>query len=542
MIIRYFTILFFLSFHLNAQDRTVGLLEYSEEAMPGYTLIAPLSSTQTYLIDNCGDVVNEWEANNPPGAVTYLLESGSLLRTGRSQGNFNGGGVGGLLEIYNWDGSLEWGSTFATPQYHQHHDVEYMPNGNILLIAWEAKTSQEAILMGFQGNLSSQGIWPDMILEIEPIGNDDFEIVWEWHAWDHMVQDINPTFLNFGVVADHPELIDINVTATPGLGSNPDWIHLNAIDYNEALDQIVVSSRHLNEIWIIDHSTTTEEAAGHTGGRYGKGGDLLYRWGNPMNYDRGTTDDQVLFGQHDANWVETGIDEGKIMIFNNGGARNFSSVDIINPPIDVNGNYSIEQDAPFGPENLDWTYSPISGGEEFFASRISGAGRLENGNTLICNGQEGEVFEVSPNNKTVWRYQNPVRTFPVEQGSIPNGHSLFRAYRYGVDYPAFEGRDLIPGDPIELSPLDDDCNLLSSVNDLASSDIGIFPNPTSDFLEISTKFDNDLTIALFDLTGRKLVQQTRTNHLDLSHLENGIYIIHILKNGDLILSDKVLKI
>ena len=60
------------------------------------------------------------------------------------------------------------------------------------------------------------------------------------------------------------------------------------------LDQIVLSNHNLSEIWIIDHSTTTLEAASHSGGNSGKGGDLLYRWGNPQAYDQGTGADQLL--------------------------------------------------------------------------------------------------------------------------------------------------------------------------------------------------------------------------------------------------------
>ena len=58
-------------------------------------------------------------------------------------------------------------------------------------------------------------------------------------------------------------------------------MHCNGLDYNSALDQIALSCRGMNEVYIIDHSTTTEEAVGHTGGNAGKGGDILYRWGNP---------------------------------------------------------------------------------------------------------------------------------------------------------------------------------------------------------------------------------------------------------------------
>ena len=75
--------------------------------------------------------------------------------------------------------------------------------------------------------------------------------------------------------------------------------HANGIDYNADLDQIVLSFREVSEFWVIDHNTTTEEAAGPAG-------DLLYRWGNPEAYDRGKPADRQLFFQHDAKWVPDG--------------------------------------------------------------------------------------------------------------------------------------------------------------------------------------------------------------------------------------------
>ena len=67
---------------------------------------------------------------------------------------------------------------------------------------------------------------------------------------------------------------------------------MNSVAYHPELDQIVLSVLGFSEIWIIDHGTTTAEAAGHTGGRSGKGGDLLYRWGNPRAYRAGSAVDQ----------------------------------------------------------------------------------------------------------------------------------------------------------------------------------------------------------------------------------------------------------
>jgi hypothetical protein len=98
---------------------------------------------------------------------------------------------------------------------------------------------------------------------------------------------------------------------------NPDWTHFNGVAYNADLDQIVLSVHSFSEIWIIDHSTTTGEAAGHKGGRSGKGGDLLYRWGNPRVYRAGTVKDQKLFSQHNAHWIPKGYPgEGHLLVFN----------------------------------------------------------------------------------------------------------------------------------------------------------------------------------------------------------------------------------
>ena len=161
---------------------------------------------------------------------------------------------------------------------------------------------------------------------------------------------------------------------------------MNSIAYNAQLDQIVLSVRGCNEIWFLDHSTTTKEAAGHTGGKHGKGGDLIYRWGNPAAYRRGTTRDKQLVQQHDAQWIPDGYPgAGHITIFNNGYDRGWSSVEEIVPPVDASGRYILEAGKAYGPEKPVWHYE-AKNRTDFFSSEISGAHRLPNGNTLICAG------------------------------------------------------------------------------------------------------------------------------------------------------------
>lgn len=446
---------------VNAQQ-TVGLFLNDDMAFNGYTLFSPSSNSSVYLIDNCGFLINTWATPYNPGLGCYLLENGNLLRAARIGSNFNGGGSGGRIEIYDWDNNLVWGYDYSTTDYHQHHDVEYLPNGNILVLAWEARSNVEAIAAGRNPANVNNAMWAERIVELEPVGVNQINVVWEWHVWDHLIQDFDPAQANFGVVADHPELIDIN--NNPSV--NPDWLHFNALDYNPDLDQIIMSSRVLSEILIIDHSTTSAEAAGHTGGNSGKGGDFLWRWGNPENYDRGTAADKQLFGQHNPEWIPAGYpNEGKITVYNNGQGRpggSYSTIEMIDPPMDVNGNYIISPGQPFEPTNAFWTY-PDTPDLNFYSSNISGTHALPNGNILICEGRDGRYFEVDMTGTMHWEYINPViNSGPVSQGTNANQNSTFRCYRYAPDFPGFIGKDLTPGDPVEVNPWASTCTIFEN--------------------------------------------------------------------------------
>jgi hypothetical protein len=245
------------------------------------------------------------------------------------------------------------------------------------------------------------------------------------------VQEYDSTKKNYGDVSNHPELIDINFGP-----AKADWTHVNSVDYNEEFDQLLICSRELNEIWVIDHSTTTEEAAGHSGGNYGKGGDILYRWGNPQSYRAGNENDRQLFNPHDANWIEPGCPgEGNILIFNNQrelenepnpSLRKYSTVDEIETPVDKRGNY-YRIGGAFGPVTPIWSYQD-SDPHYFYSYHLSGAQRLPNGNTLICEGAKGKFFEVTPEKGIVWKYVNPYGT--------PN--HVANIYRYSKDYPGIK--------------------------------------------------------------------------------------------------------
>ncbi|HXJ56480.1 MAG TPA: aryl-sulfate sulfotransferase [Verrucomicrobiae bacterium] len=460
-----------------AQPR--GLRLNSGEAEPGYVLYAPILSDTTYLIDAQGVVVHVWKSDYAPSGTVYLQDNGTLLRGAREPNVavFKGGGQGGRLQEFSWDGKLTWDWKFADEHHLLHHDIEPLPNGNILIIAWEAKSAKEANRAGRRPDLTPQaGLWPDTVLEVEPQRPNDARIVWEWHMWDHLIQAFDPEKAGFGVPTEHPELIDINgdgevpkidpaeLARLKALGYVPagtkqndigsDLLHMNAVAYNAELDQIAVSTPRFNEIWIIDHSTTTAQAAGHSGGRWKKGGDLLYRWGNPRAYSRGTKEQQTLFGQHDIRWIEKGLPgAGHLMVFNNnakGSAGPHSAVLEWVPPTQPDGSYVVPQQGPFGPDQPLWKYeSPGS----FHSGFIAGARRLAGGNTLICSGADGRIFEVTKEEKVVWDYWDPY-SGQVRQpdGSPPhpvgkNTYAVFRAAKIPPQHPALAGRDLRPIDP-----------------------------------------------------------------------------------------------
>ena len=437
--------------------QTVGLFLNTPKACEGYTLFAPKHNMVTYLINNAGQVVHSWKSEYEPGQVVHLLTNGHLIRACmlRVQGG-TGGGEGGRIEEYDWDGNLVWEFNHATRDYQLHHDLKPLPNGHILALMVERKSREQAVAAGFDTSLMRDDyLVPDALVEIELIKPNGGRIVWEWHVWDHLVQDLDRTKANFGDVAAHPELVSV---ACNGRGAPAFWNHMNSFDYNSKLDQIVLSVRGCNEIWFLDHSTTTQEAAGHTGGKHGKGGDLIYRWGNPMAYKRGTTQDKQLVQQHDAQWIPAGSPgAGHMTIFNNGYDRGWSSVEEIVLPVDANGRYVLEPGKAYGPSKPVWHYE-AKNRTDFFSSEISGAHRLPNGNTLICAGIVGNLFEITPTGEMVWQYVNPmVRGGILAQGELPGkdmrGHlwnAVFKVHRYAPDYPGLAGRDLTPKGVIEL--------------------------------------------------------------------------------------------
>lgn len=464
-----------------------GLAVHEAGVAPGYVLVAPLSSTSTYLIDNQGEIVHEWPSAFGPGAA-YLMGDGTLLRCARLDDPpfFHGGGIYGRLERLGPDGTVLWTYDQADEQRMIHHDVELLPNGNILFIAWDRMDGRDALKHGRHpaATHETEGLWPDMLFELRPNLPQGGEIVWQWRMADHLVQDLDPRSQDHGDVTASPGRFDMNgehrdqaalsaeeiarldalddqMRALGYVGGDdtdedkdrrkkPDWFHTNAVDHHAGLDLIVISSPRWSELYVIDHSTSTEQARGSSGGRWGRGGEVLWRWGHPRRHGAGTDDDRQLFYQHDPQWLDgsnAGAASGqegaaradglRLTVFNNGGDRpggDRSSVDELLLPFDPASGFLVEAGQPHGPDAPAWSYEDAP---TFFSPFISGAQRLPNGNTLICQGAAGRIFEVTRDGQIVWEWRNDKGgELPPPKGvSFVPPFALFRATRYAPDHP-----------------------------------------------------------------------------------------------------------
>lgn len=349
------------------------------------TLAIVNGSDAAFLLDKTGQKLYEWAFDDRVGNDLEILPDGKLLGIFKDENaQIQFGGYGGKIKIINLDGTTDWEYFLSSEDFVLHHDVEMLPSGNILLLVWERidEATQDA-----QGATNGGNIYPEKIMEINPTTN---SIVWEWRSWEHIIQDSDPALPNYGDVSQNPHKIHINYN----VASNGDIMHANGFDYDEVKDVIYLSVNFFSEVWVIDHSTTTAEAATSAGGNNGKGGDLLYRFGNPLAY--GNTIGEVRSDRnHFPNLLENGVPgEGNILLFVNGLSTEVSKVLELEMP----ETFTLTPDVDNEP-NLVWSYE----NPDLFAAKISGAVRLSNGNTLICEGDFG-FWEITPEKEIAWRY------------------------------------------------------------------------------------------------------------------------------------------
>jgi len=363
----------------------------------GYVLFNETSDSRAYLMEkDSALIVHEWELEYNLGNDAELLSNGKLLVSLRTENpDFSFGGFGGVIQLINPDSSVDWEFTYASEEHIIHHDVEMLPNGNILALVWDLRSTEELEAIGYIGE--DEKVYTESIIEINPVID---EIVWVWDSWDHIVQDTDDSKPRFGVISEHPELININYIDVLRETVEPDGdiMHANGFDYDEENDIIYMTINNFSEVWVIDHSTTIEEAKLSTGGNYGKGGDLLYRFGNPAAYEN-TLGDRIFYNNHFPNLLENNVPgDGNILVYANGNGDSKQSVvyELSIPSVfNLQPNFNNELD-------VVWSYTR----DGLHAPRVSGAVRLDNGNTLITSGTSG-IIEVTGEKEVVWEFEGP---------------------------------------------------------------------------------------------------------------------------------------
>jgi hypothetical protein len=413
--------------------------------------------------------------------------------------------------------------------YYEHHGYKKIYNKTLqkytyLLLVNKNMTPAECYQAGANpaystapGGPFTDAVKSDVVTEIDP---DTGKVVWEWAFWDHLIQNydsrkdnwysnIATKYYNGNIEEAFYRRLDVNAQLYQqgAHGPIPDWQHLNAVDYNAERGEIMISSRHTSEIYVIDHDRTFDPKDPYTLAASPLG-DFMWRFGSPHNYASAEQlsvagikekapkptllDAQYgqMWGQHDSQWIQRGLPgAGQILVFDNGNGRPasaaFSAVLQINP-YDNNGNYIRELSAGYlanlallpniGPNQqnvglpngrnalrpsklITWSFV-ANDGMSMFSAYVSGAQRLPNGNTLITVSDHNKYIEVTEKGQLVSEYINPKTTSGFITNTLFDGKAepyynlwadnvwVTKFRRYPVTHPAFIGKIIEPQGPI----------------------------------------------------------------------------------------------
>ncbi len=357
-----------------------------------FILVNDAGANRAYIMDKNAQLLHEWEFTNNIGNDVFVLPNGNLLASLESDDpKVKLGGQGGRLQIIHPDNTVSWDFIYSTPEAETHHDAELLPNGNVLAMVWGKRSKEEAVDNGY---MMDEDIFVESIIEVDTTTN---EIVWQWDSMDDIIQDHDASLPNFGTISEHPERIDLNYipkSETP-IEIKGDIMHANGITYDEYNDVILLSVLYYSEVWVIDHSTTSQEAEGSSGGSFGKGGDLIYRFGNPEAYEN-TFGNRIFQFNHYPNLLK-GEDQGKLLIFSNGKGIGQSTVFELELPV----VYSLGANKNNEPKVVWYFTDP-----DLYSPKVSGAVKLPNGNILITEGDFG-FWEVTREKEVVWKFNAP---------------------------------------------------------------------------------------------------------------------------------------
>jgi hypothetical protein len=361
---------------------------------------------------------------------------------------------------------------------------------------------------------------------------------------DHLVQDKFANLSNYGDVFQSRSKINVNYDEHD---ANPDWLHMNSIDYNPVLDQIAVSSPYFNEFWIIDHSTSKEQAKTSAGGNSGKGGEILFRFGNPKAYSS-TNTNQYLYYQHNAHWLdpmaEAGDDNyGKMLVYNN---QHPSGTSVGNLLQTIDSNTGAYLDPEVSADNIIIeTYQHPAAPSIAYSTGVSSVQPLKNGNVLMFSGRFGYAFELNSVGEVVWEYRVPFKAGqPIAQGTElgVNNNLTFRFNRIYPEDPALVGKTLTPMGLLEEFVYNaddevdepDDEEVVTAIDNEFFESLGlkVYPNPFLDKLSFHPRVEAiGKSISVYNLLGNIVwqykIESVQLAEVNTSNWPQGFYILNV---------------
>jgi hypothetical protein len=392
-------------------------------AWNGYTVLSPLGTQAVIVIDMNGHVVKQWDGYvNSAGGPARIFPDGVVLAANGTnpphqesleliQRDFEGHVMWRFdhnQQIPARDGKTIWSAR-------QHHDWQrddfpagyYSPGvkpgteGARTLILTHTNDSRP--------NVANATLEDDRLIEVSWNG----DVTWEWIASDHVDE------LGFSAAARNA------IKGAPGVNAGRgsfDWLHINSATYvgpnhwfddgdqRFAPNNVIISSRQASFLAIV-----------------GRDGKIVWRLGPDFSESKELRAIRQIIGQHHAHIIPKGLPgAGNLLVFDNGGASGYG---FTNPTAPDGANAFARANSrvlEINPITLQlvWSYA----GPRFYASNISGAQRLPNGNTLITEGPSGRLFEVMKEGKIVWEYINPLFT------GAQSTNSVYRAYRLPYDW------------------------------------------------------------------------------------------------------------
>jgi hypothetical protein len=289
--------------------------------------------------------------------------------------------------------------------------------------------------------ISDKLLIDDKIIEVDWDGN----IIWSWKASDHFEE------LGFDEAARNA------LYRNPGIHEDAggDWMHINNFstlgenkwydggDKRFHPDNIIFDARNSNILAIIEKAT----------------GKIVWRLGPDFNESEATRKLGWIIGQHHLHLIPKGLPgEGDLLVFDNGGRGGYGLPNPASPKGTNNATRDYSRVLQFNPITLEitWQYTPLeagflhfSDGSKFYSPYISSAQRLPNGNTLITEGSDGRLIEVTPDHEIVWEFINPY--FKSVFGGKFSNNMVYRAYRVPYEWiPQLEKPEEIDVKPISV--------------------------------------------------------------------------------------------